>query len=268
MLAEGMPELSQRTLANVMRVLDSLPPKDVDSYPLMRKFWDQLLFGWGLPPWVFKVLTEQYYDWTTIIRRLHAGELAFVPKASQQSLLKRLTTMAMVESHDTPQKERLRLSLQLDGAAVVLGELTPIQGPVSLTQEQNLLLTTLQASPFAQKELIAKHLKDAEGLFSSGKMHPAMGQSRSAFQASIEDATSLVESKAGRNSGGGVKNQIDFLTREKFISDDEKEAFLSAWGFLCAGAHPGLPPDEAGRIGFIFGLEFIQVLLLKAKNLL
>jgi hypothetical protein len=65
-----------------------------------------------------------------------------------------------------------------------------------------------------------------------------------------------------------VKNQIEFLAKENLVSDDEKAAFLAAWGFLSAGAHPGLPPDEIGRIGLIFGLEFTQVLLVKAKALL
>jgi hypothetical protein len=43
-LTAVVPELSQRTLASVMRVLDSLPPEGADTYPLLRKYWEQLLF--------------------------------------------------------------------------------------------------------------------------------------------------------------------------------------------------------------------------------
>jgi hypothetical protein len=95
-----------------------------------------------------------------------------------------------------------------------------------------------------------------------------MGQARSAFEAGVEDMVSLVEIITKRKAGSGLKNQVQFLSEEDFISADEQQAFLSAWGFLAAGAHPGLPPDEAGRIGLILGLEFMQVLLIKAKNLL
>jgi len=69
------------------------------------------------------------------------------------------------------------------------------------------------------------------------------------FQAGIEDTVALVEATVGNKSGGGVKNQIEFLTREKFISDCEQQSL------------------EAGRIGLVFGLEFTQVLLIKATNL-
>jgi len=44
------------------------------------------------------------------------------------------------------------------------------------------------------------------------------------FQAGIEDTVVLVEATVGNKSGGGVKNQIEFLTREKFISDCEQQS--------------------------------------------
>jgi hypothetical protein len=255
-----------------MRVLASLPPEHADTYPLLRDFWAQLLFEWDFPQWLLKYAMNCSFNWTKIILDLHDGRAAAIaahhaPQVLQDNMLIKLTAMAMTESKDTVQKEQLRLSLQLDGVEVVDGKLQSIQGPVSIIQEQNLVLKNLALSSFRQRSVIAKHLKDAEEHFSTGKMHSAIGESRSALEASLEDAVALVEKKVGRRSGGGVSNQIEFLTREKFNSDDEEKAFRAAWGFMCAGAHPGLPPDEAGRIGLIFGLEFVQVLLIKAKNL-
>lgn len=268
-----MPELSRRTLAHVMRVLDSLLPEDADNFQLSRKYWETILFEWSFPNWFIKYAGGSSYNWTKVIREVHDRSMSAVashhaPAVLQETMLARLTAMALSESEDTPEREQLRRSLQLDGFEIADKKLRSIQGPVSISEEQNIVLTNLAASSFAQKDVIKKHLKDAEDHFSAGKMHSVIGESRSAFQATVEDAVSQVEGKVGRKSGGGLKNQIEFLTRQGFISSDEESAFLAAWGFLSAGAHPGLPADEAGRIGFIFGLEFIQVLLIKVKNLI
>jgi hypothetical protein len=272
-----MPDLSQRTLAHVMTVLESLTPEDADTYPLRQKFWQQMLFKWGFPDWLIDYAIGASHNWTAIIRDLFAGKvtqkmsghvLYHIPQRLQESMLNRLAAMAVTESEDSEEAQQLRRSLQLDGFDVSDGKTVPIEGPVSVTQEKSRLLSNLEASSFARKELIATHVKDAEDLFSEGKMHPAMGEARSAFEAGVEDFVSLVEIKTNRKAGSGLRNQIQFLSKEGFISADEEQAFLSAWGFLSSGAHPGLPPDEAGRIGLILGLEFTQVLLIKAKNLL
>jgi hypothetical protein len=272
-----MPDLSHRTLAHVMKVLGSLVPEKADTYPRRRELWQQMLFKWGFDEWLIDNASKSSYDWTTLIRELFAGKakarirrgLPFiVPLPIQKSILKKLAAMAITESEDTEDARELRRNLELDGFDVVHGDIVPIEGPISVTEEKTRLLANLTDSSFARKDLIAKHLKDAEDLFSAGRMHPALGEARSALQAGVEDTVSLVETKTKRKSGGGFKNQIDFLAKENFISTDEQQAFLAAWGFLSAGGHPGLPPDEAGRVGFVLGVEFTQVLLIKAKNLI
>jgi hypothetical protein len=229
----------------------------------------------GFPDWLIDEGLHRSFNWTTIIRNVYKGRFmkrtgSFfeIPPIIQDSMLKRLTAMAVHESEDTEEARQLRRSLQLDGFDVSAGNLVPIEGPISITEERSRLLTNLAASSLPRKDVIAKHLKDAEDLFAEGKMHPAMGQARSAFEAGVEDTVSLVEIKTNRKAGTGLKNQIQFLTKEGFIAADEEPAFLSAWGFLSAGAHPGLPPDEAGRVGLILCLEFTQVLIIKAENLL
>jgi hypothetical protein len=270
-----MPELSQRTLAYVMKVLDGLTPEDADTYPLRREFWERKLFEWGFPEWLIDEGTHQSFNWTPVIRKVHkgrfmkrTGSVFEIASLVQDSMLKRLAALAITESEDTEELSQLRRSLQLDGFDVSAGKTVSIEGPISITEEKSRLLTNLTASSFPRKGVIAKHLTDAENLFSEGQMHPAMGQARSAFEAGVEDTVSLVEIKTKQKAGSGLKNQIQFLTKEGIISADEEPAFLAAWGFLSAGAHPGLPPDEAGRVGLILCLEFTQVLLIKSKNLL
>jgi hypothetical protein len=284
MLPISVPDLSQRTLAHVMKVLEGLVPEDADTAFLRREFWQIKLFEWGFPPWLIDYAEETNYDWIRVIRDLYGGRVTqklrgmtgttvdYLPRILQESMLIKLTAMAMTEEPDDPgesagDRERLRLSLLLDGFEMSQGKMVSVEGPVNIAKEKSRLLADVEASAFARKQLIAKHLNDAEDLFSEGKMHPAMAEARSALQAGIEDTLSLVEHKVGRKSGGGLRNQIEFLARENFLSADEQQAFLAAWGFLSAGAHPGLPPDEVGRIGLIFGLEFTQVLLVKAKAL-
>jgi len=258
-----------------MTLLGSLDDEIETSYEL-SDVWQQSLFRWGFPSWLIDYAAKKHYDWIAIIRDLHGGkvthwigsDLRLVARGLQESVLVKLTAVAMEESEPTIDRERLRLSLLLDGFELSNGKIVSVEGPVNLTKEKSRLLTTLEASSFGRKAMIAKHLQDAEDLFSDGKMHAAMSEARSAFQAGIEDTVSIVESRATHKAGGGLKNQIDFLFKENFVSADELQAFLAAWGFLSAGAHPGLPPDEAGRIGLIFGLEFTQVLLVKAKTLL
>ena len=59
-----------------------------------------------------------------------------------------------------------------------------------------------------------------------------------------------------------------FLEEHGFLTPEEQSAYLSAWGFLSSGNHPGLSSEDEGRIGTIICLEFIQILLLKGQSLL
>ena len=54
-----MPDLSQRTLAYVMNVLESLTPEDADTFPLRQRFWQQMLFKWGFPVWLIEYAIEK-----------------------------------------------------------------------------------------------------------------------------------------------------------------------------------------------------------------
>ena len=146
--------------------------------------------------------------------------------------------------------------------------LKPIDGFTSVEKEKSRLLDQLKSSKLGRQDVIAKHIDEAEDLFGQGRNHPAIGEARSALQAVIEETVILQETKVNKRSGGGVKNQIDFLGQEGTLSTDEQKAFLSAWSFLCAGNHPGMSSEEEGRIGTILCLEFIQILLIKGKTLL
>lgn len=248
-----MPELSQRTLGKVIRVLSGLLPEDADTFPLMRDFWREKLFEGGFPDWLIEGAAIRSFNWALIIPALYSGKFktdsdVAVPAAIAHQILRR--------------------SLQLDGFDVASGGMRPLDGPVSVEEEATRLTATLKRSKLGRQNVILKHLADAEEHFDEGKHHSAIGESRSALQAVIEETVAILETRVGRRSGSGTANEIDFLAREGLLSADEQQAYRSAWGFLSSGNHPGIPPEEAGRIGMILCLEFIQILLIKGENLL
>lgn len=268
-----MPELSQRTLGKVIGALAEMVPPEADTFPLIRDFWSTKLFEWGFPEWLIEFARVRSMNWSVVVRELFAGRGSAVNNVPVgrdlcHQMLRRLTVMAYSESKNKRIREDIRLSLQLDGFDVGEQGLKSIDGPVSIEGEKSLLLDTLRASKLGRQDVISKHIEDAEDHFNQGKHHSAIGEARSALQAVIEETVLFAESKVSRRSGGGVKNQIEFLGREGFLTTDEQQAFLSAWAFLSSGNHPGLSSEEEGRIGSILCLEFIQILLIKCKILL
>lgn len=267
-----MPGISLRTLAKVIPALAEMVPPTADTFTLIRDFWRTKLFEWGLPGWLKDCFFSHNMNWSAVIPDLYNGQVTTkdgVPVAAVlcNAMLVRLTAKALEES-ETPARDGLRLSLQLDGYDLSGGEIASIDGPVSVEEEKSRLLKDLKASRLGRQSVISKHITNAEELFSDGKHHPAIGEARNALQAVIEETVVLLEAKVGKRSGGGTKNQIDFLEQHGFLSKDECLAFSSAWGFLCSGNHPGLSSEDEGRIGIIFCLEFVQILLVKGKVLL
>src|SRR5580700_6988646 len=137
-----MPDLSQRTLAYVMDVLESLTPEDADTFPVRQKFWQTMLFKWGFPDWLISYAVGKSHNWTTIIRDLYSRRVEdgggyHVPQTLVESMLRKLTAMAITESGETEEASQLRRSLQLDGFDVSLGKTIPIEGPISVTEERS-----------------------------------------------------------------------------------------------------------------------------------
>jgi hypothetical protein len=248
-------------------------PDTANTFPLIRDFWRAKLFECGFPNWLTDYFAFRGMNWTLVIPELFSGSIKTKDGLVVESLLcnqmlRNLTVMAYGESKSRPAKENIRLSLQLDGYDVNGAKIGSIDGPVSVAEEKSRLLKDLRASRLGRQDVISKHITDSEDLFSEGKHHPAIGEARSALQAVIEETVVLLEATVSKRSGGGTKNQIDFMAQHGFLSSDEQSAFLSAWGFLCSGNHPGLSSEDEGRIGMILCLEFIQILLAKGKVLL
>ena len=167
----------------------------------------------------------------------------------------------------TPDGEAVRRSLELEGFGVNEKTLTlvPLESMVSEREEEGRLVQMIRQSGIGNSAVILKHLGDARDLFVQSKDHPSIGESRNLVQAIIDSIGADTHAHGGHSRGypGGTKGRLQYLEDVGFFTSDDKAAFESAWGFLSAGTHPGIPPHELARIGLILGLEFSQLLLLK-----
>jgi hypothetical protein len=272
-----MPEVSQRTFGKLIEALSMMyAAHKVSStcrFDGPMAFWRTKLFEYEFPEWLSRAVGAWSADWTSVVPQICNGVVITDKKIEigntiGYSILVRLVAMVLQESNHSNLIEQLRRSLQLDGFDFANKQLLPIDSPVSAENEKNVLLGMLKQSKIRRKDIISKHIIDAQDLFTAGKHHPAINEGRSAFQAIIEEVVILAEIKFSKRSGTGLKNQAEFLEQNGVLSTDEKAAVLSAWGFLSSGSHPGLSQEEHGRIGTILGLEFCQIMLVKCKALL
>jgi hypothetical protein len=169
-----------------------------------------------------------------------------------------------------PTGESVLRSLQLDGFDVNLEKLAliPLEGPVSVRQEEDALTSLVKKSGVPDGGTILKHIADAHGLYAEGKYHPSLNESRNLIQALIDGISTETDAHGGHaiKLPGGTGPRIGFLTNVGFFTPDEQASFNSAWGSLSAGSHPGVPDREQARIGLVLALEFGQLLLLKFTN--
>jgi hypothetical protein len=223
-----MPSLSQSTLGRVATALARLYSQDQQaSVFFSTDYWRNKLFERGFPDWLRQFVLDKSHNWTVIIPELFEGRVKdrdnyYVGVAVCHAVLRKLAVVAYDDTKNQATKDAIRLSLQLDGFEVAAGALRPIDGPVSVNEEKSRLLAFLKVSKLGRKEVISQHIADAEDLFSQGKHHPAIGEARSALQAILDETIKLAEAKVTNRSGGGFKNQVEFLEKETVFSNDDQ----------------------------------------------
>lgn len=268
-----MPELSPRTIGLARDVLREMEPSDTYLAVERKRFWKDALFDFGFAPLFIDVAAQYGFDWSEIMLAVYRGHFgpssdAPLPRWMLESALKRLVVLAYSELRDKGHKEEIRRSLALDGFEISLpsNEVVRIEGPISVSEEQSRIIELLWASSLRRKELIEKHLNDAAGFFQKGETRPTINEARSAFEAIVEDLVEMVEKKNDTRAAANFKGRIEYLEKTGIISDEERAALGSGYGFLSAGSHPGVA-EEWARIGAIFGLELSYLLLLKATRM-
>jgi hypothetical protein len=283
-----MPQkvISQRSIA---RAIESFRGYRNDQVRVLRQEPDfsLMLYEREFPGWFVTHAESEYsWEWMQIFMDLRNGRFFFPSGSyfSDDSITGQfltegdalmlggafVRTLVAFASLLSPVGESVTRSLQLDGFAVDEDTLAlvPLEGPVSAQQEEDTLSALVKSTSLPNHDLILKHMADATSLYTDGKHHASLNESRNMIQALI-DGVSEETNTHGVHSiglGGGTKNRLDYLRDVKFLDADERTALGSVWGLLSAGSHPGLPERELARIGLILALEFGQLLMLKYTN--
>jgi hypothetical protein len=277
--------LSQRTVAGVKRIFEQL---------MLTKDMKDVLYEHGLPDWFIRQMYERYnWNWMEALWALRSGDFfwprnqygdeveTIIPEGPFSSvhlkdlgewLIRKLAAVAVVLSIRGLPSLGLSLSrsLELDGFVVdeKNEQLIPLEGPISARQEEDRLTRLVNKSELPNPHVVLQHIEDANSLYTEGKGHSSLGESRSLIQALI-DGVSTETDTYGKHSTklpGGTGPRIEYLRNVGFLTPDEQTAFNSAWGMLSSGSHPGVPEQEQARIGLILALEFGQLLLMKFNN--
>ena len=272
--------VSQKTIVEMKRVLGTIVNRHLN--------YGDLLYERDFPDW-FVIRGAQTYswDWTAMLVELRRGAFFFVQDITgwqtcivsdhpsltreQAKLLGEAYTQRLAAfATSLPGSESLLRSLQLDGFEVNKEKLmlVPLEGPVSAAEEEDRITKLARTSGIPESVLVLKHMADAHSLYTEGKYHSSLNESRNLIQALI-DGISVETDRHAKHSPalpGGAANRVDYLSKVGFFTPDEKAALLSGWGSLSAGSHPGVPEREQARIGLILAFEFAQLLMLKFTN--
>ena len=273
-----MSKVSQRSIVATIRVLNANAVRNLVNYI-------DLLYERDFPDWFIYKATRTHWDWRSILIELRSRRFMYQTDGigSTVSIIPRNPHLSEVDAVNyseffigrlaafgctLPDSDSLRRSLELDGFEVDEENLrlVPIEGPVSVRQEQDRITKLVTVSGLANAQTIVKHLADAQSLYvETGKDHASLNESRNFLQALINEITIANNTHGNHQTKmpGGLGNRIAYLTTIGFLTPDEKASFDSAWGSLSAGSHPGVPQRDQTRIGLILALEFGQILLLK-----
>jgi hypothetical protein len=291
-------QVSQRTLVSVMRALrDHVSAAQRHDYSELEEPPNigELLYEHGFPHWFVTHSRSQYgFDWGKILPAVRSTHFFFPHNTyfgrpgsnitdqrylSQQDaallsegLLNRLAAFAAM----LPEGEAVQRSLELDGFRVVKDptsegghpKLVPFDSVTSEQEEEERVASLVRQSVLKNSTVILQHIRDARELFLQQKDHPSIGQARNFVQALLDGIGDETNSHGGHAVGypGGTANRLNYLEQVGFFTTDEKTAVGAAWGFLCAGTHPGIPSRDEARIALILSLEFGVMLLLKFSN--
>jgi len=275
-------KLSQRTIVAVIRTLrgHGSTPNGADI--------GELLYEGNFPDWFVTHSRSMYsFDWSKILPDVRNAQFFFpdsyfsapganitgLPYMSQQeaevrgeSLLRRLAAFAAT----LPSGQSVERSLELDGLRVDKKnlKLLPFDSVTSEGEEEERVVSLVNQSGLTSSTVVLQHIGDARELFVQQKDHPSIGEARNFVQALIDGISADTHAHGGHAIGypGATANRLKYLEDVGFFTADEKTAVGSAWGFLSAGTHPGIPSRDEARIALILSLEFGVMLLLKFSN--
>ncbi|HVZ85276.1 MAG TPA: hypothetical protein VG893_16485 [Terracidiphilus sp.] len=143
------------------------------------------------------------------------------------------------------------------------------QDIISEAQELTAVESLICDSVHDNHPTLVHHFTDGRALYDTGSYHACVGEWRAFLEELLRGIWRVTRSHrpefGGFASKPNMKDIFDFLQRSGFFSEDEKLAFLGAWGFLSAGAHPGIGDQDHAHLSMILALTFGHASLLKLR---
>ena len=101
-------------------------------------------------------------------------------------------------------------------------------------------------------------------MFVQQKWGPAIGEWRKFFEALLHDIGELTSINRKDATPPNIRAVFDYLESAGFLDADERTGIMgSTYGFLCSGAHPGIPEEHKARMGMALALSSGQMLVTK-----
>jgi len=246
-------KVSQTSIGAISRIL----PFYFDRRSDVR----EILYENGFPDWFVKRSQQYAGQWLDILMDLRKGTFFYPPNsiyaeehetiegvtsephwdgdlvAFGESYIQKLAAFAstlgvLSRGGITFTSEPLRRSLQLDGFDVDKANLrlVRLEGPVSAQEEEGHLKRLVKDSGVPESYVVLKHIQDAASLYTEGKYHSSLGESRNIIQALVDGISTATDArgKHSTNLPGGKGPRIGYLKDIKFRTADEQAAFNSA----------------------------------------
>lgn len=159
----------------------------------------------------------------------------------------------------------LQRSLQLEGWQFTEEGLRRIEGViVDLQAEEDTLLVLLRNSGLPDAAVAEMHLRRSAEDYGRDN-NSSMTNSRQALEQVLRDIADLTASARG-DGRPADENVRQYLFNSGFFTQEEWRGFNGVYGFLSAGAHPGITDQEAARLGRNFALGASHYALQKFQS--
>jgi hypothetical protein len=288
-----MAEISQRTIATMIVLFDHLGCYDPVGYtawdegPIItatklrtilysHNFDRKLLDRFQFLDWNFAHILPALRDnsiWGSISNPRTAVQVAQANQGRNETILRSLAEVLpslenWTESLHYGAFRAFLSSLQMDGFTLSGGVLADADTEiVDIPAEVSAIEGSIAHSRHDHTQLLMHHLHTAQRQFAKAEWGPSAGEFRKFYEEILRGVWRFTLANnpkfLGRIEKPGFRDLMNWLQDSGFFTNDEKDAYGSAFGFLSLGNHPGLPDPYMARLCMILALTLGHACLQK-----
>jgi hypothetical protein len=139
--------------------------------------------------------------------------------------------------------------------------------PVEQPQDIHSVTQLIDSCPHDRKDLLLQHFQNGHRLYQEQQFQPCAQEWRSFFEVLLYGV--WWRTRANRDElalyaeSPSMNDLFLYLTRAEFFSLEEESAFRGGYGFLSAGAHPGIGEKDNAYLSQTLALTYAHAILLK-----